>query len=281
MTKKKKEEVVVKETPQVEVAAPAPTPVRIKPAKVEKPRWEVKNRTYILTGNKEPLTFTIPSKHTKRHPLLWFDVERSEQRELRYATNMNSPFVDEQKGEVTLGHITFRDGTLHVPKENVALQKLLSLYHPMKEKRYKEHIPAQIAENQLEMIEWEIEALNAARNMDIDIAEAIVRVEYGSKVNKMSSKELRRDLLLLAKKNPRLFLSLAADENVQLRNFAVNAVENNLIYISQDQRSVHWASNDRKLMTVPFEENPYSAIASWFKTDEGVEVFKSIEKRLR
>ena len=194
---------------------------------------------------------------------------------------MNSPFVDEQKGEATLGHITFRDGTLHVPKENVSLQKLLSLYHPMRDKRYKEHVPAQIAENQLEMIEWEIEALNAARNMDIDIAEAIVRVEYGSKVNKMSSKELRRDLLLLAKKNPRLFLSLAADENVQLRNFAINAVENNLIYISQDQRSVHWGSNDRKLMTIPFEENPYSAIASWFKTDEGVEVFRSIEKRLK
>ncbi len=280
MAKKKKEEVVVKETPQVEVAvaAPAPAPATIKPVKKD---WEIKNRTYILTGNKEPLTFTIPSKHTRRHPLLWFDTKTNTQRELRYATNMNSPFVDEQKGEVTLGHITFRDGTLHVPKENVALQKLLSVYHPMKDKRYKEHIPTKIAENQLEMIEWEIEALNAARNMDIDIAEAIVRVEYGSKVNKMSSKELRRDLLLLAKKNPRLFLSLAADENVQLRNFAVNAVESNLIYISQDQRSVHWASNDRKLMTVPFEENPYSAIASWFKTDEGVEVFKSIEKRLR
>ena len=277
MAKKKKEEVVVEETPQVTQVVEAP--VINKPS--SKPSFEIKDRTYRLKGNKSPLTFTIPSKHTRRHPLLWFDSKKEEQRELRYATNMNSPFVDEQKGEATLGHITFRDGTLHVPKENVSLQKLLSLYHPMRDKRYKEHVPAQIAENQLEMFEWEIEALNAARNMDIDIAEAIVRVEYGSKVNKMSSKELRRDLLLLAKKNPRLFLSLAADENVQLRNFAINAVENNLIYISQDQRSVHWGSNDRKLMTIPFEENPYSAIASWFKTDEGVEVFRSIEKRLK
>ena len=96
----------------------------------------------------------------------------------------------------------------------------------------------------------------------------------------MSSKELKRDLLLLAKKNPKLFLSLAADENVQLRNFAINAVEENIIRISPDNRSVHWTSNDRKLMNVPFDENPYSAIAAWFKTDEGIEVFKSIEKRL-
>ena len=43
---------------------------------------------------------------------------------------MPSPLLDEQKGQATLGRIVFRDGTLMVPKENVALQKLLSLYHP-------------------------------------------------------------------------------------------------------------------------------------------------------
>ena len=274
MAKKKQQQEVVVE----EVAVATPKPTAIKP--VKKDDWEIKDRTYLLKGNKEPLTFTIPSKHTRRHPLLWFDEVKNEQRELRYATNMNSPFVDEQKGEVTLGHITFRDGTLSVPKSNIALQKLLSLYHPMKDSKYKEHIPQQIAEDEVENIEWEIEALNAARDMDIDIAEAIVRVELGSKVKSMSSKELKRDLLLLAKKNPKLFLSLAADENVQLRNFAINAVEENIIRISPDNRSVHWTSNDRKLMNVPFDENPYSAIAAWFKTDEGIEVFKSIEKRL-
>ncbi len=272
--KKKQEEDVVVE----EVAVAAPKPTSIKP--VKKDDWEIRDRTYILTQGKEPLTFTIPSKHTRRHPLLWFDPKTQTQREIRYATNMTSPFVDEQKGEVTLGHITFRDGTLNVPKEEIALQKILSLYHPMKDRRYTEFIPNQIAEDEVEAIEWEIEALNAARNMDIDVAEAIVRVEYGSKVNSMSSKELKRDLLLLAKQNPKLFLSLAADENVQLRNFAINAVEANIIRISPDNRTVHWASNDRKLLNVPFEENPYSALAAWFKTDEGIEVFKSIEKRL-
>jgi hypothetical protein len=272
MAKKQKQE----EVEEVAVAAVKPT----KNPKPVKPDWEVKDRTYVLSQGKEPLTFTIPAKHTRRHALLWYDSVTNEQRELRYATNMSSPFVDEQKGEVTLGHITFRDGTLNVPKENIALQKLLSLYHPMNGLRYKEHIPQQIADDEIEIIEWEIEALNAARNMDIDIAEAIVRVEYGSKVNKMSSKELKRDLLLLAKQNPKLFLSLAADENVQLRNFAINAVEAQIIRISPDNRSVHWTSNDRKLLNVPFDENPYSAIAAWFKTDEGIEVFKSIEKRL-
>jgi hypothetical protein len=34
-------------------------------------------------------------------------------------------------------------------------------------------------------------------------------------------------------------------------------------------------------MTVPFDENPYSAMAAFFKTDEGVEIFKSIEKKFK
>ena len=45
---------------------------------------------------------------------------------------------------------------------------------------------------------WEIDALNAARTLDIDHAEAIMRVELGSKVLEMSSKEIKRDLLLLS-----------------------------------------------------------------------------------
>ena len=116
--------------------------------------------------------------------------------------------------------------------------------------------------------------------MDIDQIEAIMRVEVGSKVSQMSSKELKRDLLLFAKKNPSLFVELANDENVQLRNVAIVATENGVIKLSQDQRTFTWCSNGRKLMNVPFDENPYSAMAAWFKTDEGVEVYKSIEKKL-
>jgi len=32
---------------------------------------------------------------------------------------------------------------------------------------------------------------------------------------------------------------------------------------------------------VPFDYKPYSAMAAFFKTDEGVEIFKSIEKRFK
>ena len=108
-----------------------------------------------------------------------------------------------------------------------------------------------------------------------------MRVEIGSQVNNMSSKELRRDLLLFAKRKPRTFLALLKDENIQLRNFGIKARESGIINLSSDQRTFTWGSNGRKLLTVPFDEHPYSALAAWFKTDEGMEVYKNIEKRMK
>ncbi|MDA9026508.1 hypothetical protein N9H82_03560 [Flavobacteriaceae bacterium] len=247
----------------------------------QKSNWEIKDRRYILSNNLEPLTFTIPSKHTRKHALLYFDEQTGKQKELRYATNQDSPFVEDQKGEVTLGHIIFQDGVLFVPKAKQNLQKLLSLYHPSRLKSYVEFNAVQEATDELGLLELQVTAMTYAKDIDIDQAEAILRVEIGSKVSDMSSKELKRDLLIFARSNPQLFIELVNDENVQLRNFAIKATEANIINLSQDQRFFTWASNGKKLMTVPFDENPYSAMAAFFKTDEGVEIFKSIEKKFK
>ena len=103
--------------------------------------------------------------------------------------------------------------------------------------------------------------------------------ELGSKVSNMTSKELKRDLLVYAKRNPGLFLELVNDDNVVLRNFGIRATEMGIISLSPDQRTFTWTSNKRKLMNVPFDEHPYSALAAWFKTDEGMEIYSNIEKR--
>jgi hypothetical protein len=168
---------------------------------------------------------------------------------------------------------------LFVPREQVTLQKFLSLYHPHNNQLFYEHQPDVVAEYQIDQLEMEADAILMARQIDIDLAEAIMRVEKGSEVSKMSSKELKRDLLLFARNNPKLFLELANDDNVVLRNFGIRAVEEGILKLSSDQRNFLWASTDRKIMTVPFDEHPYTALAHWFKTDEGMEIYSNIEKR--
>ena len=245
---------------------------------VEKPTtWEIKDRVYILKNNLSPLTYVLKSSG-----VYWFDEEKGYERELKYTRNQKTPFVDEfpEGSQKRLEHIIFEDGMLYVPKQKQTLQKLLSLYHPDRNRKYFERDNVKVAVNQVAMIELEIEALMAAQTMEIDMSEAIMRVELGSKVSTMSSKELKRDLLLFAKRNPSLFLELANDDNVHLRNVGIRATEMGIISLSGDQRTFSWAQNGRKLCTVPFNEHPYSALASWFKTDEGMEVYSSVEKLL-
>jgi len=282
MAKKKKETIV--EEPIVEKTVTMEEPVveapkikkEVKP-EPKKDKWEIKNRTYFLRGKEK----TSLSRSIQASGIYYFDEEKGYQRELKYCENQRTCFVDEMKGDQRLEHIIFRKGTLHVPREKQTLQKLLSLYHPGRNKIYTEYKPIVAATSEIEKLEMEIEALNAAREIDIDLVEAIMRVEVGSKVSDMSSKELKRDCLLYAKRNPRLFLALVHDENVQLRNFGIKATEMGILKLSTDQRTFSWGSNDRKLMTVPFDEHPYSALASWFKTDEGMEIYSNIEKRLK
>jgi hypothetical protein len=248
---------------------------KVRERKVPTDEWEIKDRLYLLKGGKKPLSRSIKSAD-----IYYFDKEKGYERELKYCQNQKTSFVDEMKGDQRLEHIIFRSGNLYVPKEKTTLQKLLSLYHPHRNSIYEEYKPAALAADEIDVLEQQVEALVAARNVEIDMAEAIMRVEKGSEVSKLSSKELRRDLLVFARNNPKLFLELADDENVMLRNFGIRAVEGGILRLSTDRRNFLWGSNGRKLMVIPFDEHPYTALAHWFKTDEGMEIFSNIEKRL-
>ena len=258
------EETLIDETP--------PARERLKPSN----EWEIKDRVYYLVGKNKPLSRSIKSAN-----IYYFDEALGYERELKYCQNQRTCFVDEMKGDQRLEHIIFRGGVLFVAREQTVLQKLLSLYHPHKDIIFYEYKPSDIAAEEIDVLEQQVEALVAAKNIDIDMAEAIMRVEVGSKVSGLSSKELRRDLLIFARNNPKLFLELADDENVMLRNFGIRAVEAGILRLSSDQRNFMWGSNGRNLMVIPFDEHPYTALAHWFKTDEGMEIYSNIEKRMK
>ena len=261
----------------IEMVAPVmetPKPkIKVEP---KKPTWEIKDRVYNLKGRKKPLSYMLKSSD-----IYWFDKEKGYERELKHTKNQKTVFVDEMKGDQRLEHVIFRDGSLYVEKEKTVLQKLLSLYHPHKDKIYSEYQPQVIAENELSLLEVQADAIIAARTLDLDVAEAIMRVEVGSSVSEMSSKELKRDLLIYARNNPLLFLDLLEDDNIVLRNYGIKATEQGILRLSSDNRTFTWGSNGRKLLNVPFDEHPYSALAAWFKTDEGMEIYSNIEKQLK
>tara|TARA_B110000259_G_scaffold163285_1_gene188512 strand:+ start:283 stop:1056 length:774 start_codon:yes stop_codon:yes gene_type:complete len=241
--------------------------------------WEFKDRVYILAGNHSPVTYTIQTKHTPRKPLLWFDEGLKINRELRLATNQKSLFADEQNGYSTLTHVIFQDGVLNVPRTEVTMQKMLSLYHPLKGNLWIEADAAKDAEDEIDLLEFEMEALNLVQTLDIEHLEAIMRTELGSAVSTMSSRELKRDAYRFAKSQPALFIEISEDEDIKLRNLANRAVEQGVILLTDDNTVFKFA-NGKKILTVPFEQHPYAALSQYFKTDEGVMLMKSLTKKL-
>ena len=235
--------------------------------------WEVRDRIYKLKKI-TPLTYKVKSRR-----ILWFDEEAGINREIRYAVNQNSLFVDEQDKHVRLGHVVFVDGDLFVPKSQQTLQKLLSLYHPDRHK-WVEIDKVKEAVDDVANIEMEIEAMKLAMELDIEHLEAMLRTEVGSAVTRMSSKEIKRDIYIMAKKDPQFFVDLAKDEDIKLRNLANRAVEAGILKLTDDNTVFKFAANGKKVMTVPFDQHPYVALAQYFKTDDGVTLMKSITKKL-
>ena len=237
--------------------------------------WELKDRSYVLSGGMSPLTYKIRSVG-----MLWFDEDKKINRELRYAPNQKSLFVDEQDNRVQIEHVIFENGALYVPRTNVVLQQLLSNYHPEAGKVWEEIDELQEAVDDIDQIELELEALKLVQELEIEHLEAILRTELGSEVTTMSSKEIKRDCYLFAKNNPGLFTEIANDEDIKLRNLANRSVENGVVNLTDDNTTFKWSKTGKKMLTIPFDEHPYTAFARFLKTDEGINVMKAIEKKL-
>lgn len=243
------------------------------------PKWEVKDRVYILNKNRTPVNYILRSRHHLNKPLQYFDGSIT--RSLRFASNQTSVFEDEQHGDVTLPAIIFKDGKLVVPKEQVLLQQFLSIYHPDLNSEYEEFDPNKIAESEIASEEEKLDAQILVREMDIEDLEAIARIVLDGNVSNMTSKEMRRDMLVYSRNNPKEVMDLAQDENIKLRNVAVRAVEMGVIFIKDDNRTVCWNNKTKdKIVTVPYGENVYSALASYFKTDDGLDVLQGITNKL-
>lgn len=240
--------------------------------------FELKDRLYLLKGNETPITFMLQSKHTQNKPLLYFDGRSN--RALRWSDNQMSPFVDEQDGYAICPPIIFENGKLFVPKEQVELQRFLSVYHPANNVKYYEFDAEEVANEEYDLMTIQLDAQVTVKEMSIEDLEAIARVVLKSKVDRMTSSEIRRDMLLYARNNPKELMTLVNDDSLKLRNIAIRAVDMGVLEISNDGRNVSWGDKGGKLITVPFGENVYSALASFFMTDEGMDALANISNKL-
>lgn len=236
------------------------------------------DKVYKLKNGMTPLSYTIPSRNTRRYPLMYFDEQTNTNRALRYARNQRSPFEDEQDGNYILEPVIFEDGMLTGPKNNPVLQEFL-YYHPLNGILFEEVDNEKDAEKQMEDINYEVDALIEARQMPLEQMEMVFRVLFGKDPSKYSTAEIKRDILMYAKSQPKNFLDVINDPMLKLEANVHKFFSSNVLIFKNGTKEVWFntTSNKKKLMNIPFDSDPYTAVAVYLQSDEGIDALKLLE----
>lgn len=239
------------------------------------------DRIYKLKGDVAPLSYTLPSRNTRRYPLLWFDEANNLNKPLRYAINQKSPFEDEQDGNAIVEPIIFENGFLSVPKNNPVLQQFLH-YHPLNGRTFVEVDHEKDAAKEVEKLATEVDALIEARQLSVEQLEIVSRVLFGKDPSRFTTAELKRDVLVYAKRDPHGFLNILNDPMLRLQSNVHVFFENKLLTFRNGQKEVFFntPSNKKKMLTIPYGQDPYFAVAEFLKTDDGIDALKMLENTL-
>jgi hypothetical protein len=239
------------------------------------------DKTYRLMRDAAPLSFMLPVRNSRRSPLLWFDEQKGTNRALRYGANQKSPFEDEQDGNVIVEPIVFEDGFLTVPRTNQVLQKFLH-YHPLNGKKFEEVNNEKDAAEVVEALNVQVDALIEAKKLTIEQLETIGRVLMATDVSKMTTAELRRDILIYAKEDPTGFLRMVSDPEIKLQSKVQMFFDESILGFRNNKKDVFFnlPGNKKKMMSIPFGEDPMYVVTSYLQSDDGLEVLEYLEKQL-
>jgi hypothetical protein len=171
---------------------------------------------------------------------------------------------------------------LFVPRDNQVLQQFLH-YHPGNGMIFKEINKAQDASEELELVELILDAQILAKNLSTAKLLSVSRILIGNTVNKLTIPELKRDILVYAKHHPEDFIDVVNDPLLELQNDVHLFFDNNYITFRNNQKDVFYnlPGNKKKMLTIPFDSDPYYTVATFMQSDDGVEIYKYMSKRLK
>jgi|TARA_R110000796_G_scaffold29231_3_gene79215 hypothetical protein len=244
-----------------------------------KTKTKFTTKVYRLKKDMAPLSYMLPSRHSSRYPLMWFDEENGINKPLRYARNQKSPFEDEQDGNAILETIVFEDGMLTVQRDNQVLQEFLAL-HPQKDNIYEEVNNEKDAAKELEYYNSELDAQILAKELPLEKLLIVAKAIFGSSVDRMTTPEIKRDILVYAKYNSQEFTDTVNDPMLDLQHTVDLFFDERLL--SSKGNSVYYnLKNNKKLMlAIPPNVERSFVVASFLQSDDGLAMFTILKNAL-
>jgi len=208
-----------------------------------------------------------------------YDEAEDQVRAIRYCPNEPSIYVDKQALSAVREHIVFRNGVLAVPPTQPNLQDYLDA-RPDNVKNggttFQEVNTEHKANVELDQEFLLHDAISIIREKNID--ELLPVAMFLNIDIEQKNIEIRRELLIAAKANPKSFIELFDNPVVRSRSSVRQAVEYGILRTTPD--AVLWADNNRTITAVPHGQDPEDILARFLLQDKGSMVYEEIVSRL-
>lgn len=246
-------------------------------------RLAKRNVSPSLTGRYYPGYLRLPTEE------VIYDPQTKSNRIIRYAPGEASIYKDEQSDTANVSDVLFVNGSLRVDYTNPLLIEYLTKSNHntenpnrLKEKEaiFYEYNPEKVAEKELDEELAKAEAVSLIATLDFDVLKGYARV-LGINIDR-SSKEIKHDLMVLAKRNPKEFTAGIDDPTMKRMQTVYSAIDNGVILIKG--RQFMWASGATKgtpIMVVPSTQDMMKFFTDWTMFDkDGEKVYAEIMKKL-
>jgi len=209
-----------------------------------------------------------------------YDSETNTNRQIRYCPNEPSIFADEQSGFAVRKHVVFENGLLMVQPSEPTLMKFLEL-HPgnrangggLFEEVNTEH-KAEIDINSEFLLH---DAIGLVRNKSVD--ELLpVAIYLGIDTNQKNA-EIKRELLLEAKANPKRFIELFDNPTVASRATVKKAVDFQILLARED--GMYWFDSNRLIVANPAGQDAISVMTQFCLTEKGAQTYETLKHELQ
>lgn len=208
-----------------------------------------------------------------------YDSQTDKVREIRYCENEPSVFADEQSANAIRSQIVFKEGLLVVPPAKANLQDYLKL-HPGNKANgggtftiINNEAKATIELDQEFLL---LDAVSIVRDKSID--ELLPVCMYLNIDVNQRNNEIRRELLLEAKGNPKAFIELMDNPYVRSMSAVKQAVDFNILKSKED--GMYWMDSGRLITATPVGQDSITVMTRFCLTEKGAPVYDEIVTRL-
>lgn len=260
----------------------------IPPVKKASPKASIKKtssvKRRIADESSAPVMYVIPQGggvwcKVPSVNLQTFDKETNTVREIRYCPGENSIFKDEQSEYSRTEHIVFREKNLFVPPQKPNLKAFLDAHPANKanggrlfEKVVKEAKSEKIVDDEFLIHD----AISLIKNKSVDELLPLA-MSLNISVDQKNI-EIKRELVLMAKRNPQKVLDMYGNPLVKARSTIKQAFDFQIV--DENGGAVVWYDTRKMIISVPVGQDKVETLTRFAMTDSGASVLSEIERQL-